>query len=189
MIAEIFRSYMLLLLNSEVPENKKLIISRDALEVSDRLLERLDKDSEDTIFWNKLRLLKVIANQHNQGIKSDYSLDKLFNENSKFHKFKDEVYQLKSTIIDEKERSYIENQLILEKQFLASEEYISKFKHYIDKIENREFEDIADIQSELKDIIENLYMGFIRETNLAQSLEGVKIIDYNDPDSIVVEII
>ena len=182
MIEEIFRTYSILLLNDNVSPSEKLIISKDALEVSERLLKKLESDSKGTVPWNKLRLLRTIAKQHNEGITSSFSLEKLFADNTKFHDFKDEIYSFKNTVMEEAELEHFKHQLILEKQFLGAEDYISKFKHYVEKIENREFEETADIQSELKDIIENLYMGFIRETNLAQSLDGVKTIDYNDSD-------
>jgi len=173
---------MILLLSDSVSNNEKIIISKDALEVSDRLLKRMDKESEGTVFWDKLRLLKCMSEHFSTGVITKASVEKLFPDNSKWLSYKDEVFSYYNSALNENELAHFKKQLTLEKQFLASEEYISKFKEYINRVENREFEEVESIQAELRSIVENLYMGLVRENNLAQSLDGVKIIDFNDPE-------
>jgi len=181
MIDEIFRTYLLILFHAE-NETKRLIISKDILEVSSKLLKRLDGDTKGTIFWNKMRLLNLIAKQYNEGVNIDIALGKLFSGETKFSALKDEVMQIKTMKTTEMDILHLEKQLTFEKQYIISEEYLQRIKGYIERIENRDFEGVEDIETELKNIIEQLYMGFIRETNLARSLDGVKVIDYNDPD-------
>ncbi len=184
MIDEIFRTYLLILFHAE-SESKKIIIAKDILDVSTKLLKRLEGDAKGTIFWNKMRLLNLVAKQYNEGINIDIALGKLFSGESKFTSLKEEVQEIKNMQTNEMDMQHLEKQLIFEKQYITSEEYLQRIKGYLERIENRDFEGVEDIETELKTIIEQLYMGFIRETNLAKSLDGVKIIDYNDADMLL----
>jgi replicative DNA helicase len=145
----------------------------------------MGEETKGTIFWNKIRLLNIIGNQTTKGVNFDIILEKVFNQHTKFHEFKEEVFSIKDTDINEIDLQHLEKQITFEKQYIASEVYLEKFKNYLEKIENREFEGVEEIETELQAIIEELYMGFVRETNLAKSLDGVKIIDYSDPHSLM----
>lgn len=184
MVDEIFRTYLIILLHE--PDNtKRKILSKDIIEVSNRYLTRLESDSQGTIFWNKMRFLNVIAGQYVSGMNQEIIYDRMFAHEGKFTSLKDEVDGIKNLEITTLDLEHLEKQLIYEKQYLASEDYLKKFKAYVEKIENREFEGVEDIETELHHIIEELYMSFVRETNLSQSLDGVKTIDYSDPDSLL----
>jgi replicative DNA helicase len=184
MIDEIFRTYLMLTFHTE-STTKRIVLAKDMIDVSEKLLQRMGNETKGTIFWNKIRLLNIIGIQASKGVNFDIILEKAFNQHTKFHEFKDEVYNIKNTKINELDLQHLEKQITFEKQYIASEVYLEKFKNYLEKIENREFEGVEDIETELQNIIEELYMGFVRETNLAKSLDGVKMIDYDDPQSLM----
>lgn len=180
---EIFRSYIILFLNDKINPREKIILAKDALEIVGRLLTK-HKDSKDTVPYNKMLLLKEVASLYEKGINNLDAFNKLFFNGSKWVEFQSEIRTIMETEYNETEIEDFKRNLIYEKQYLSTEVTIQKFREFIDKIDSRSFESINVMQSQLKDITEKLYMDFIRESNLAKSLDGVTEIDFGDSETL-----
>lgn len=181
---EIFRSYMILFLNNTINSKEKIVLAKDALEISERLLKK-HKDAEGSIPYNKILLLKEVAALYERGINNLDAFNKLFFNGSKWIEYQSDIRKIMETEYNELEIEEFKRNLICEKEYLSTEETLKKFKDYIDKVESRSFPNIMDMQTQLRNITENLYMDFIRESNLAQSLDGVTEIDFQDSDMLV----
>lgn len=181
---EIFRSYLILFLNNTINPREKIILAKDALEISGRLLIK-HKDAEGTIPYNKMLLLKEVATLYEKGINNIDAFNKIFFKGSKWVEFQKDIQEIIDTKYNETEIEDFKRNLIYEKQYLATEVTIQKFRDYIDKLDSRSFKNIQEMNNNLRNITETLYMDFIRESNLAKSLDGITEIDFNNNDTLV----
>lgn len=181
---EIFRSYLILFLNNTINSKEKIVLARDALEIVSRMLDK-HKDAEGTIPYNKMLLLKEVATLYEKGINNIDAFNKIFFKGSKWVDFRTDIESIMSTEYNETEIDEFKRNLIFEKEYLSTEVTIQRFKTYLDKVESRSFDNIYNMQSELRSIAEDLYMDFVRESNLAQSLDGVTEIDFQNPEMLL----
>lgn len=181
---EIFRSYLILFLNNTINPREKIILAKDALEISKRLMEK-HKDAQGTLPYNKMLLLKEVASLYERGINNIDAFNKIFFKGSKWVEFQDEIRTIMETQYNESEIDEFKRNLTCEKQYLATEVTVQKFREYIDKLDSRSFKNMFEMNDELKSITETLYMDFVRESNLAKSLDGVTEIDFNNSEALV----
>lgn len=184
MVEELLRSYFLLLFSDKLSIMKKIAIARDAKEFLARKLESMGPDFKGTVSGEKIQLIIEVASLYEHGIAHKEAVDKLL-ASPKWTPYLDEVNSIRSEECSETELEHFEEQLVLEKQYLDTQDTLRMMRAVMERVDQRGYSSIKEMQNDVEEVSGKLYMDVVRAKALADEFDDSSVIDYSNPDTLM----
>ncbi len=183
MVEELLRSYFLLLFSAKLTPAKKIAIARDAKEFLTHKIESMGPDFKGTVSCEKMELIIAVASLYEHGVGHHDALDKLL-ASPKWSPYLEEVTKIREEECNESELIHFESQLVLEKQYLDTQDSLRMMRNVIERVDQRAYGSIDEMQGDVEEVAGKLYMDVVRSKARADELDEASVIDSSDPESL-----